>query len=94
MPTWLANASEAQKARFRAAISEGQKRAWQNGRKGNYRHSRGREAALYAQGLPEGCARFYWFAREVFGDHNPAWPAAKIIARIQWFTKRGGMVPK
>jgi hypothetical protein len=47
--------------------------------------------ALYAAGLQEGCARFYWLARDVFGDHNPTWPAAKIIARIQWFIKRGGI---
>jgi hypothetical protein len=50
---------------------------------------RGRETALYTQDLPEGCARFYWLARDVFGDHNPAWTAAKIIALIQWFTMRG-----
>jgi hypothetical protein len=40
MPTWLAHASEEQKARFRAAISQGQKRSWQNGRKGNHQFVR------------------------------------------------------
>jgi hypothetical protein len=89
MPSWLAHASDEQKARFREAISQGQRRAWQNGRKGNYQHPRGREAALYAQGLPEACARFYWLARYVLGYHNSHWDAAKIIATIQWFTKRG-----
>jgi hypothetical protein len=43
MPTWLAHATEEQKARFRAAISQGQKRAWQRGRKGCPRFPRGRE---------------------------------------------------
>jgi hypothetical protein len=74
MPTWGATATEAQKSRFRAAISEGQRRAW---------HPKGHEPALYAQGLPEGCARFYWLARDVFGDHNPTWTAANIIACIK-----------
>jgi hypothetical protein len=49
----------------------------------------GRKTALEVQGLPEGCARFYWLARYVFGYHNPTWPTAKIITLIQWFTKRG-----
>jgi hypothetical protein len=53
------------------------------------RRPRGREAALYAQGLPEGCARFYWLARVILGYHNPTWPTAKIIALIRWFTNRG-----
>jgi len=89
MPAWWAHATEDQKARYRAALSEGQKRSWQNGRKGNYQRPRGREAALFAQGLPEGCARFYWLAREVFGYHNPTWPTAKTIALVNWFTRRG-----
>ena len=49
MPAWLPHATDEQKARFRAAISEGQKRSWKKGRKGNYRRPRGREDALYAQ---------------------------------------------
>ena len=57
---------------------------------GNYQRPRGREAALYAQGLPEGCARFYWLARMILGYHNPTWPSTKIIARIKWFTKHRG----
>jgi hypothetical protein len=52
-----------------------------------YQRPRGREAALYAQVLPEGCARFYWLARMIVGYHNPTWPSAKIIARIKWMTK-------
>jgi hypothetical protein len=82
MPTWLAHATEKQKASFRAAISQGQKRAWQNGRKGCPRFPRGREANLYAQGLREGCARFYWLARTVVGYNKPSWTTAVIIKRI------------
>ena len=90
MPAWLPNATEDQKARYRAAISEGQKRAWQKGRKGNYRRPRGRDAALYALGLPEGCARFYWLARTILGYHNPKWSSAEIIKDINWITRHYG----
>jgi hypothetical protein len=83
MPTWWATATEAQKAHFRAAISEGQRRAWQRGRKGNHRRRRGREPALEAQGLPPGCARFYWLARMVFGYHNSHWDSAKMILLLK-----------
>jgi hypothetical protein len=86
MPTWLAHATEAQKARFREAISKGVKRSWQRGRKGCHRFPKGREVALIAQGLLEGCARFYWLARAVVGYHNPNWSSAKIISLITWFT--------
>jgi hypothetical protein len=86
MPTWLAHATEDQKARFREAISKGAKRSWQKGRKGNPRFPKGREAALYAQGLREGCARFYWLARAVVGYNNPTWSTPKIIKLINWFT--------
>ena len=61
-------------------------RAWQKGRKGNHRFAKGREAALYAQGLREGCARFYWLARAVVGYNNPTWSTPKIIKLINWFT--------
>jgi hypothetical protein len=88
MPTWPAHATEEQKATRRAAISRGMKRAWQEGRaKGNHRFPKGREAALYAQGLPKGCARFYWLARCIVGYHNPTWSSAKIIRLIKWITR-------
>ena len=87
MPTWIAHAEE-KKTRFREAISKGQKRAWQRGRKGNHRFPKGREAKLYAQGLPEGCARFYWLARTIVGYHNPKWSSAEIIRFIKWITRR------
>jgi hypothetical protein len=86
MPSWWAHATEEQRARHRAAVSSGQKLAWQRGRKGNYRHPKGRSASLAAQGIPPDCVRFYWIAREVLGGHNGWWPIAKIAARIKWFT--------
>jgi hypothetical protein len=91
MPTWLAHATEEQKARFREAVSRGAKRSWQRGRTGNHRFPKCREAAVYAQGLREGCARFYWLARTVVGYHNPTWTAPKIIERINWFTGLPGV---
>jgi hypothetical protein len=60
------------------------------GRKGNHRFPKKREAALYAQGLREGCARFYWLARTVVGYDNPSWTTAVIIKRINWITKHYG----
>jgi hypothetical protein len=90
MPKWLAHATEEQKARFRAAISQGQKRAWQRGRTSCPRSPKKREAALYAQGLPEGCARFYWLARCIVGYHNPKWSSAEIIRLIKWITRHYG----
>jgi hypothetical protein len=86
MPNWWAHATEEQRARHRAAVSQGQKRAWQRGRKGNYLHPKGRSASLAAQGIPPDCVRFYWIAREILGGHNGWWPIAKIAARIKWFT--------
>jgi hypothetical protein len=94
MPTWLAHADEKQKARFRAAISQGQNRAWQRGRKGNHRFPKGREAKLYALGLREDCARFYWLTRTIVGYHNPNWTSAKIIERINWITRHYGTGPE
>ena len=84
-----------QRARHRAAISRGQKIAWQRGRRPIPRHAPGRVATvaklLAAYGLPAECARFYFTVKDVFGCHNPNWPIKKIAARIKWFTRRYGM---
>jgi hypothetical protein len=85
-PNWWAHATEEQRARHRAAVSKGQKLAWQRGRKGNYRHPKGRSASLAAQGIPPDCVRFYWLARTIVGYHNPYWTTDKIISLITWFT--------
>jgi hypothetical protein len=87
---WWVNASEEQRARFRAAVSQGQKRAWLRGRTGNYRHPKARIASLEAQGIPANCVRFYWRARDVVGYHNPKWSSSEIIRLIKWFTGRYG----
>jgi hypothetical protein len=94
MPTWLVHATEEQKARFREAVSRGAKGSWQRGRKGNYRFPKGREAKLYAQGLREGCARFYWLARTIVGHNNSTWTRSKIIKRINWITRHYGTGPE
>jgi hypothetical protein len=94
MPKWPAHTTDAQRARFREAISRGAKRSWQRGRKGNHRFPKGREAALYAQGLRPSCARFYWLARCIGGYHNPTWTTPKIIKRINWITKHYGTGPE
>jgi hypothetical protein len=49
------------------------------------------KAKLYAQGLREGCARFYWLARTVVGYNNSTWTTAVIIKRINWITKHYGI---
>src|SRR5262245_16633596 len=92
MPKWLAHHTEEQKAQWRQAVSRSAKRSWQRGRKGNHRFPKGREAKLYARGLREGCARFYWLARCIVGYHNPTWSSAKIMKRINWITRHYGSI--
>jgi hypothetical protein len=40
--------------------------------------------------LREGCARFYWLARSIVGDHNPTWSSARIIKCINWIAEHYG----